>query len=255
MDIFFLGNNRLGWQALSWLREQGEQVVGIAVHPEGKSKFREEIVDAAGLPDDRIFDGSSLEDPEVMGRIRSIVPDIGISVLFGYILRPAFFEIFPRGCVNLHTSYLPYNRGANPNVWSIIEGTPAGVTLHEIDAGVDTGAILAQDTVDVEPVDTGQSLYLKLEEAALELFTRTWPALKEGKLTPEPVDPDEGTSHRVRDLEAVGEIDLDRTYKARELIDLIRARTFPPYPGAYFEAGGRRVYLRLDLQYGEEEEP
>jgi methionyl-tRNA formyltransferase len=254
MNVFFLGNNRLGWRALRWLRERGERLVGMAIHPEENGKFREEILHAAALPADRVFDGATLDDPGVLHRVRSLEPDLGISVFFGYILRPAFFELFPRGCVNLHTSCLPYNRGMHPNVWSIVDGTPAGVTLHVVDAGVDTGAILAQDAVEVEPIDTGRSLYRKLEDAALALLAREWPALVAGTLVPRPCDSTEGTSHRRRDLATLDVIELDRTYKARELIDLIRARTFPPYPGAYFEVDGRRVYLRLDLQYGEDEE-
>jgi methionyl-tRNA formyltransferase len=252
MNIFFMGNNLLGLQVVTWLREQGEKVVGIALHREGKRRFGEEILAAADLPAERVFDGAALDDPEVGDRVAALEPDIGISVLFGHILTPAFLERFPRGCVNLHPAYLPWNRGAHPNVWSIIEGTPAGVTLHEIDAGIDTGPILARAEVPVEPTDTGETLYRKLEAAGLALFIGSWPALKAGTLPPQPVGEGEGSFHNVRDLASLDPIDPDRTYTARELIDLIRARTFPPWPGAYFESEGRRVYLRLELDHGEE---
>ena len=84
-------------------------------------------------------------------------PDIGLSVLLGYILAPEFLSRFARGAVNLHLAYLPYNRGSNPNVWSIVERTPAGATLHWMDAGVDTGDIIAQATTDVAADDTGET--------------------------------------------------------------------------------------------------
>jgi methionyl-tRNA formyltransferase len=61
-----------------------------------------------------------------------------------------------------------------------------------------------------------------------------------------------GTYHRTRDVESIDKIDLDCTYTARDLINILRARTFPPYDGAYFETKGRRVYLRLRLEYAEE---
>lgn len=254
MKIFFMGNNRLGLQVLRLLLEQGEQVIGIAIHPEGKRKFGQEILEVAGLSDDRVFDGSTLDNPEVMEQVRALSPDIGISVLFGYILIPTFLDLFPRTCVNLHTACLPWNRGAHPNVWSIIDGTPAGVTLHEIDAGIDTGAVLARLPVAVDVIDTGETLYRKLEEAGLALFIDAWPGLREGTLLPEPVDEGEGSFHRVSDMASIDRIDLDGKYTARELIDLIRARSFPPWPGAYFEADGHRVYLRLELEYREEDE-
>ena len=253
MNVFFMGNNQLGLRVLTWLREQGEEVVGIAVHPEEQRRYGEEILAAADLPAERVFDGATLGDPEVGEQVRALAPDIGLSVLFGHILTPAFLELFPRGCVNLHPAYLPWNRGAHPNVWSIIEGTPAGVTLHGIDAGIDTGPILARAPVPVELTDTGGTLYRKLVEAGLALFIDSWPALKAGTLSPVPVEEGEGSFHRVSDLASLDRIDPDRNYTARELIDLIRARTFPPWPGVYFESEGCRVHLRLELEHGEEE--
>ena len=254
MKIFFMGNNWVGWQTLRWMRDHEEQIVGLAIHPEGMSKYGAEILEAARLPEDRVFDGSALDDPGVIEQIRALEPDIGISVYLGYILRPAFLDLFPEGCINLHPSYLPFNRGVHPNVWSIVEGTPAGATIHFIDAGVDTGTILARELIEIDPVDTGKTLYHKLEKICVDLFIRTWPSIKEGTIPAQPQELDEGTVHRLSDLSAIDRIDLDGKYTARELIDLIRARSFPPWPGAYFEADGRRVYLRLELEYGEEDE-
>jgi methionyl-tRNA formyltransferase len=183
----------------------------------------------------------------VLEDIRALKPDLGVSAFFGYLLRRGFLDLLPAGCINVHPAFLPYNRGAYPNVWSIIERTPAGVTIHYLDEGVDTGDIIAQVEVPIEPVDTGESLYRKLERAALELFKQTGPLIRSGEAPRLPQPRQEGTSHRVRDVERVDRIELDRTYTARELIDLLRARTFPPYPGAYFWSAGRKVYLRLQL--------
>jgi methionyl-tRNA formyltransferase len=251
MRILFLGNNRVACEIAAWLRAQGEEIVGLVLHPEGRRKFGDEIIQAAGVPRERVFDGARLREPETLAAIRALEPEIGLSVLFGYIVRPEFLALLPAGCVNLHPSLLPYNRGAYPNVWSIVEGTPAGVTLHYIDPGVDTGDIIAQQEVAVEPVDTSATLYEKLERASVELFQATWPAIRAGAAprTPQPAG---GTSHRVRDVERIDEIRLDETYTGRELIDRLRGRTFPPYKGAYFKADDRKVYLRLELTYEDE---
>lgn len=252
MRIAYFGNNRLGLLVLKHLRDLGEDVVCLVVHPASKAKYRDELVSCFGGPKDRVFEAGALRDKGALEAIRALAPHIGLSVMFGYILREELLSIFPRGVINLHTSYLPYNRGAYPNVWSIVEGTPAGVTIHYMDSGVDTGDILARRKVPVDPVDTGQSLYYKLERAMLNLFKETWPKIKAGEIDRTPQSRGEGSYHSVRDVEKIDRIDLDRLYTGRELIDILRARTFSPYPGAYFESGGRRVYLRLKLVYEED---
>jgi len=247
MRVFYMGNNWLGWKVLEWLAEQQEEIIGLAVHPEDEGTYVDEIQDTSRLREDQIFDGASLRDGETIEAIRNLEPDIGVSVLFGYILQPAFLDLFPKGAINLHPAYLPYNRGAYPNVWSIVDETPAGVTLHRIDEDVDTGDILSQRQVEVRPTDTGRSLYRRLEQAGLELFRSAWPRLVAGEIEGASQDEEAGTKHYVRDVDDIDEIDLDAEYKARDLINILRARTFPPHGGAYFEENGRRVYLRLDL--------
>jgi methionyl-tRNA formyltransferase len=232
------------------LKLQNETIVGLVLHSPEKNKYRDEIVETADLHAAQIFPGASLRDASVIEAIRELKPDIAVSVLFGYILHPSLIQLFPKGCINLHPSLLPYNRGSHPNVWSILEGTPAGVTLHYIDAGIDTGDIIAQLDVTVTEIDTGATLHKRLELSALELFSQTWPAIRSNQNSRRAQVQDAGTRHRVRDLEKVDEIDPEATYKAKDLINLLRARTFPPYPGAYFRSGGRKVYLRLDLAYG-----
>jgi methionyl-tRNA formyltransferase len=149
--------------------------------------------------------------------------------------------------VNLHPGYLPFNRGAYPNVWSIVERTPAGATLHHVDDGIDTGDIVAQEKIEVLPTDTGESLYRRLEQACLRVFEGAWPLVREGK-APRTPQKGAGTSHRVRDVEAIDEIRLDGSYRAADLLDILRARTFPPYTGAFIRVGGTRINLRVQLE-------
>lgn len=247
MRIVYLGNNWLGWQVLKWLVQQGENIVGLVIHPPSRQKFGAEILATAQLPASQVFYGSTLREANVLEAIRALKPDIGISILFGYIVRPEFLDLFPYGCINLHPAYLPYNRGAFPNVWSIIDGTPAGVTLHYIDANIDTGDIIAQRKVTIEAVDTGETLYHKLEQASLNLFKETWPLVKAGKAPRISQSGEAGTYHHTRDVEKVDEILPDKLYSGQKLIDILRARTFPPYRGAYITVNGRKIYLRLEL--------
>jgi methionyl-tRNA formyltransferase len=216
------------------------------LHPEGRRKFGPQILATLGseIP---VIEGSTLREKDTLDRVKALHPELGVSIFFGYILRKEFLDSLSAGCVNLHPAYLPYNRGAYPNVWSIVDGSPAGVTLHYIDEGVDTGNIIAQREVPTDLTDTGKTLYDKLEEASLDLFKQEWPNLKSGRLAPSPQLRGKGTSHRVRDVATIDEILPDATYRAMDLINIIRARTFPPYRGAFIRQGSRKIYLRLEL--------
>lgn len=253
MKILFLGNNYLGWQVLSWLKETGREVVGLVTHVPERQKYGPELLQAAALPGDRVFQAPQLREKGTLQKIRELGADVGLSVMFDEILRREFLDIFPKGCYNLHPGYLPYNRGIYANVWAIVEGTPAGVTLHQIDEGVDTGPIISRKRVVVEPWDTGESLYRKLERAGVALFREAWPRVERGEVAPQPQDATQGSLHRRRDTDAIDRVDLDKTYKARDLINLLRARTFPPYQGAYFSVDGRKVYMELKLTPEREE--
>ena len=125
-------------------------------------------------------------------------------VSFGYrhIIREDLIERFPNQIVNLHISMLPWNRGADPNLWSFIEDTPKGVTVHYIDAGIDTGDIIAQEEVEMLPDDTLKSSYDRLIERIQDLFKRIWPDLREGKLKGR-LQPAGGSVHRTRDRERI----------------------------------------------------
>ena len=121
------------------------------------------------------------------------------------------------------------------------------MTLHYIDPGIDTGDIISQREVAAVATETGGSLYRKLEQASLELFQETWPSLCAGRITGQ--QPKEaGTFHRAGDVARIDEIELDRNYSARDLINILRSRTFPPYPAAFFREDGRKIYLRLELE-------
>lgn len=254
MQILYMGNNRVGWQVLQWLIGQNEQLVGLVLHPADKRRYGQQLMSAANLPPERIFDATTLRDGATLDAIVRLKADIALSVYFGYILKQEFLRLFPQGVINLHPSFLPYNKGAYPNVWSIIDGTPAGVTLHYIDERVDTGDLIAQMEVQVTETDTGETLYNKLEETAIRLFQKTWPQIKAGKAIRSPQPPD-GTMHQIRDVKAIDRIDLDATYTGRYLLNLLRARTFGHYPSAYFlDQHGKRVYVRVDLEYGGNDE-
>jgi len=255
MRVIFMGNNRVGLEVATYLKQEDVTVVGAVLHPRKTAKFRDEITDILGLPADAVFLGSTLRRKKIFERIAELAPHIGVSILFGYILKPPFLSLFQDGVVNLHPSLLPFNRGQYPNVWSIVEKTPAGVTLHYLDEEIDTGDIIAQQEVTVSETDTGKTLYQRLEAASILLFKEYWPAISKRVAPRRAQLTGEGTYHRTSDVEMIDEIDLDRSYLARELIDILRARTFLPYHGAYFRSAHKKIYLHLELRTEEAQVP
>jgi methionyl-tRNA formyltransferase len=245
--LICLVNNYLGWQALDYLRTKAE-IAAVVIHPPERAKFHNEIVACAHSAGARIFLARDLGDGDALQQVRELKAKMGISVMYGYLLKKDFLEMLPLGCLNLHPGYLPYNRGAHPNVWSIVEGTPAGVTLHYVDEGIDTGDIVRQKAVAVACNDTGESLYHKLESAALDLLKETWPAIERGQIQRVAQHREQGTFHRQADLSRIDEIHLDQSCRAEDLLNLLRARTFPPYPGAFFRHNGRKVHVRVQFE-------
>lgn len=186
------------------------------------------------------------EQPQ-LDQIQTIQPDIVVSVGFDHIVPPEITAIPEHGCINLHGGYLPYNRRRNTNVWPIIDGTPAGVTLHYMSEELDKGAIIAQREVPVTFLDTAKDVYHRLEAANYELFVGVWPTIETGDVTTKQ-QPDEGTSHTRAEFRELCRIDPEETYRARDLVDLLRATTFPPFDNACMEIDRERYYLDIDVR-------
>lgn len=195
------------------------------------------------MPGERVFVGKAVNSPPGVAAIARA--DFLVCINFSYIFSREALAAPRREAVNLHTSYLPWNRGRHPNVWSIIEGTPAGVSLHRMTERVDVGPIYSQKHVPVQWTDNGKSVWLRLQKAAAELFQETWAGLEAGELVPRD-QVGAGTFHKAHELYSLN-IDLDRTYSARELLNVLRARTFPPHPGALFHDNGRTFSVRIEI--------
>ncbi len=104
--------------------------------------------------------------------------DFLISYGYRYIISKKIINQFKSKAINLHISYLPWNRGADPNLWSFIDDTPKGVTIHKIDEGIDTGDILVQKKVLFNENDTLETSYKKLQIEIIDLFKNNWHNIK-----------------------------------------------------------------------------
>jgi len=110
--------------------------------------------------------------------------DYLISFGYRYIVRKDVLDYFKEKAINLHISFLPWNKGVDPNLWSILESTPKGVTIHQMDYGLDTGKILCQQEIFFYENDTLKSSYEKLQDKLVELFKSNWGKIKSNIVKP-----------------------------------------------------------------------
>lgn len=128
--------------------------------------------------------------------------DLAVSYTYRHILTDAQLKALDYNAVNIHNSFLPWNRGADPNIWSIVDDTPRGVTLHYMDEELDRGGIIVQELVEEKLGETLHSSYEELDKAAKQLFRtafayyRHWPEMKK-------LPSGRGTYHSLKDGERI----------------------------------------------------
>lgn len=164
-------------------------------------------------------------------------PDVLVVLAYGRILPPDVLEVAPRGAINLHASLLPRYRGAAPIAWSIIRGEiETGVSLMQMDAGMDTGPVLSRRSLAIGEDETAGELTLRLGELAAEVTRMDLPRAVRGELTAEPQE--EALATLAPPLEReLGRLDFTRP--ARELKNLVRG--LAPRPGAFTTVGGKTL--------------
>ena len=153
---------------------------------------------------------------------------------FGQILRQEVLDLPQLGCINVHASLLPRWRGAAPINAAILNGDEeTGITIMKMDAGLDTGPILSQRAVRIQPDETAGSLFEKLSTLGAELLLDTLPGYMSGEIEPRP-QPEEGVTYAGMMKKEEGRLDFSRPAKELER----KVRAFNPWPGAYFEWDG-----------------
>jgi len=192
-----------------------------------------------GLP---VLQPAKARDQVFISELRSVEPDLIVVAAYGHILPQAILDLPRFGCVNVHTSLLPRYRGAAPIQWAIADGeTHTGVTIMKMDAGMDTGAILAQRPTPILPEDDSASLHNRLAQLGAELLLETVPDYLNGKIQPKPQP--EGASYAPKIKKEDGHINWNLA--ARTILN--RMRAFRPWPGAFafLERDSKSLLLKI----------
>jgi len=240
--------------ALSTLRALHENypVVGVVTQPdriagrgrENKSPPVKTLALELGIT---VIQPEKLREQEAMEQLRAWSPAVIVVAAFGQILKQDVLDLPKFGCINVHASLLPRWRGAAPINAAILHGDEeTGITIMKMDVGLDTGPVLSQRSVRIQPDETAGSLFDKLSTLGADLLLDTLPGYISGEIKPRP-QPEEGATYAPMLKKEDGLLDF--SLPAEELERKVRA--FNPWPGTYFDwDGGRLKVHRASISFG-----
>lgn len=241
MRIVFMGTPEFSVPSLNALIRSSHTVVGVVTQPD-RPKGRGQELSASPIKQLAlehkipILQPLKMKDPAFLEALAAWKPDLIAVTAFGRILPKVVLDLPSKGCINVHASLLPKYRGAGPIQWAIIKGErETGITTMLMDEGMDTGAMLLQDKISLEPDDTAGTLSVKLAEIGGRLLITTMEQWEKGSLTPTPQDHGRATMAPLLKKE---DGLLDWTQSAADLANRVRGLT--PWPGAYTFASEER---------------
>jgi len=242
MRVVVFAYHEIGYECLKALMDWEEDIAAVVTHeddPDEEVWFRS----VAGLARSHglsVHQPRNPNAPVFVQIMRRLSPELILSFYYRNLLGKELLSIPRLGGINLHGSLLPKYRGRNPVNWALVNGeTETGVTLHYMVEKADAGDILAQRAVPIDITDTALSLFRKLTAAALDLFTATYPMIREGRAPR--IRQDAGlatkfTGRKPEDGWVRWEMPAFSSY------NLIRAVTHP-YPGAFTFWRGKKLFL------------
>lgn len=244
MKIVFMGTPDFSVGALAALVKAGHEITAVVTQPD-KAKGRsdkllfspvKEYALSQGIP---VLQPVRIKRPEAIEELKQYEADVFVVAAFGQILSKEILDMPKFGSLNIHASLLPKYRGSSPIQWTVINGEEkTGVTIMQMDEGIDTGDILYRKEILLDKKETGESLFDKLAVLGGEAIVEALQLLSEGKLTPVPQKESEAT-HTVMLTKAMGKIDWNKS--AGEVERLVRGLN--SWPSAYTFFAGKQLKI------------
>lgn len=243
MRIIFMGTPDFAVPSLQACIDH-HQVVAVVTQPDkpkgrGKSVVCPPVKELAvqhGIP---VYQPARVKEEGFPEKIRALAPDVIVVAAFGQILPESILEAPRLGCINVHGSLLPRYRGAAPIQWAVINGEKqSGVTTMMMAKGLDTGDMLDQAVVPLDPKETGGSLFEKLRAEGAKLLVRTLRKLEDGTAVATPQN-DAESSYAGMLRKSMGEIDWNRDAESIERL----IRGLNPWPSAYTAFRGKTLKI------------
>ena len=242
MRILFMGTPDIAAASLQALLDAGHEICAVFTRPD-KPVGRKQILTAPtvkqlavryGIP---VYQPRTLRDGSSDALIQSLAPDIIVVVAYGCIIPPQLLHVARYGCINLHVSLLPKYRGSAPIQWAVLNGdTQTGVTIMQLDEGVDTGDILMVEPVAIDPEMTSGELFDAVSAIGAKTLAAALPKIAAGELHPQKQD--EALATKAPPLSK----ELARFSFAEPATHIHNwVRGMNPWPMAFFEYGGKKI--------------
>lgn len=253
MRYAFAGDRQISCDLLEFLIQKGFYPAALLVSQQEKASHVQRLENLVDLDSDFIIKGEDFRNGDNIEKLRDLNLDYILCIHFPYIIPKEVLDIPKIGFLNLHPSYLPFNKGWHTPSWAILDKTIYGATLHFMSESLDGGEIIHQKRLSVEMNDTANSLYqrvLQLErivfkEALDDLVSLNPKRIKQNNL---------GTTHMKKDIEEKRLLDLNEKGTVGELLDKIRALTTNNKKElAYFDSEGKKMGVKIDFILLEED--
>ena len=244
MKIVFMGTPDYAAEALRALIRAGHEITAVVTQPDKpKGRSGEPVPSPVkvcasehGIP---VLQPKRIRTPEATEELRKYPADVYVVAAFGQILTQEILDMPPYGCLNIHASLLPKYRGASPIQHVIIEGEEkTGITVMQMDAGIDTGDMLYKKEIPIEAEENYETLHDKLTVLGGEAIVEAIELLEQGKLVPEKQE-DSDSCYAPKIAKEMGRIEFSRS--AAEIDRLIRGMT--PWPSAYTGYQGKQLKI------------
>jgi methionyl-tRNA formyltransferase len=242
MRILFMGTPDIAAESLAALLGAGHEVCAVFTRRD-KPVGRKQILTAPpvkqlavehGIP---VYQPRTLRDGSSDDIIRELAPDVVVVVAYGCLIPPQLLHIAKYGCINLHVSLLPKYRGSAPIQWSVLNGDAGtGVTIMQLDEGLDTGDILLVEPIAIDPEETSGELFDRVSTVGAKTLVTALEKLEAGALTPQKQDDTQATMAPplTKDM-----AQFDFTQDAAHIHNWVRGMN--PWPVAWFAQDGKRI--------------
>lgn len=256
MKIVYMGTPDFAVGALQALIEAGHQVAAVVTQPDkpkgrGKEMQMTPVKNCALRYDIPVFQPVKVKAPEAVETLRGYGADVFVVAAFGQILSEEILTMPRYGCINIHASLLPKYRGSAPIQRVILDGEKeTGVTIMQMDKGIDTGDMLLQSVVPIAEKETGDSLHDKLADEGAKLIVEALRKLEAGELVPRKQNDEESCYAKMLD-KSMGKIDWQQSAVRIERL----VRGLNSWPSAYTSFHGKTLKIwECDVVSGGQEQ-
>ena len=242
MRILFMGTPDIAAECLKALYSAGHDICAVYTRrdkPVGRKQVLtappvKEVAREHGTP---VFQPRTLRDGSEDANIRALAPELIVVVAYGCILPKSVLELPKYGCINLHVSLLPKYRGSAPVQWSVLNGdAETGVSIMQMDEGLDTGDVLRCEKIAIGPEETSGELFDRVTAVGARVLCEVVPAIAAGILTPQPQDHANATLAPMLNKEMA---EFRLTESAAHIHNWVRGMN--PWPVAWFAQDGKRI--------------